>query len=113
MTNAILIRLTNPSAPSVGGDVTYTPGEAIGVRVAMDLPTMAQRRSLDALIKSATSAMYVRKNSLPEGVVPTTGQQAQVQIDGDAAAGLYIVEHVINRQKVGGLAHWECFLRKQ
>lgn len=104
--NATLISIATP-ASSAAGRVTYATATELGVRCNLDDVIEQQRRQLGAVIGDATSVMRLLKSATD--TVPVKGQKVVTQIDGGDEKDNRIV-FVRDRQKSGGLEHWECFL---
>jgi hypothetical protein len=111
--NATLQRIDTQQPATAGGSVAYATGAAIAVRCTLDQPSFAQRTALGAVIAQATAVLYVRKADLTAGTVPAKGNRLSVQVDGDAAAQVYRIEHVVNWEKPGGLSHYQAYLRSE
>src|SRR6266516_2161346 len=110
ITNATLISLT-PATTNPAGRSTFGSAVTVNARCLLDNVTRAHQIQLGAKIGDASSVLYVLKTSLPPGTVPDRGNQAIATLDG-ATAVTYRITFVRDRQKDGGLSHFECFLEE-
>lgn len=107
--NATLTNVKPPPTPDRMGGRTFAAGTTVSLRVMMDAPTRGQRLSTDTRVSTSDAVMYIEK-PLPAGVSIVAGGRVTVLVDGSASAELD-VQHVIDRQKDGGLSHFECYLK--
>jgi hypothetical protein len=113
ITNCTVTAITPPGASDQAGKVTFPSVTTIDVRAAIVSVTTGQRIALGATIEDATAVVLLQKSAMPAGVArPDRGCHVVVRIDEEATAEAYVVEHCANRQKSGGLAHYEAFVRK-
>jgi hypothetical protein len=108
LTNATLVSLA-PATTNAAGRTTFGAATTLNARCVLDDVTRAQQIALGAKLGNASAVLYVLKSELPAGTTPDRGQQAIAVVDG-AAAATYRIAFVRNREKEGGLSHWECFL---
>jgi len=107
--NARITQISAPGAADPSGVATRPSPTATDIRCAADHPTARHMVELDRLNVSADAVLFVSKHELP--TQPIRNTLLSVKIDGEATATTYTVEHVANRQKAGGLEHWEIFCK--
>lgn len=107
LTNGTLSRIDSVAiGPS--GDPTYTHGDAIELRVLVDVPTRAQRYALGTVIQDASAVVYVMVADVPGGVAE--GGRVVVAQDGMAAVTYVVVKRIVRVFRE--LGHYELFCKE-
>jgi hypothetical protein len=112
ISNATVTAIAFPIPADAEGTIAYGADVALAIRVALAEPTSGHVFTMGALLTDVTSVLYVLKSALPAGLVPSVGCRVAVTIDGGASQILF-ASIVKNRQKAGGLAHYEVFLKER
>jgi hypothetical protein len=112
--NATILSYATAQATAAGKRV-FADAVTLGGRCFVDVPTNKQRQELGASIEDATAVAYIPKSVVPAAIVDAggfvNGTKLSVQVDGSTAARAHAVVQSIDRQKPGGLSHFETYLR--
>jgi hypothetical protein len=106
--NASITLIKAPPVADATGKRSYGAGTTVSVRCFLDAPSRAQRAAIDTRISTADAVAYVPK---PSSLSLVPGSRVTIGVD-DSAAIEYELGMVIDRQKDGGLSHFEFYLRK-
>ena len=109
LTNATLLRIDTPLAAGPGGDVAYSTGSPISIRVLQDEPTFSTKYVLGIVIAEATAVLFVSL-ALALGITFRPDQLVTVQIDGGSPS-LFTVLYRRDRILPGTLSHYELYLK--
>jgi len=110
LANATLTNIATPGAADAWGQVTYGAGTTVDVRCLLDVPSRAQTMALAERISQASAVLYILKSALPGGTTIAPRTKLAVTIDGGVQQSFEVV-HSIDREKSGGLSHWELFVK--
>lgn len=111
ITNAALLRIDAPAAPSALGQPLWTPGEDITLDCSVQEPSRAQRIALGATIEDATAAVYVLSADLPTDATIGPGTRLVVLVDGAEVDVTYDVIRV-QRLSHGEQTHLVAYCRE-
>lgn len=107
--NATLSAVQAPNTADKRGEVTFAAATAVSARGALTEPSFSQKRELVGVLKDVSAVFYVLKTVLGN-VSVQAGRRLTITLDG-AAAVTYEVIKSVDREKAGGLSHWECWLK--
>jgi hypothetical protein len=110
ITNATLTNITAPAAADARGNPTYGAGTTLDARCLIDDPTRAQLIANAGKLADIAAVLYVLKSNTPAGVTFAPRYRVTGAVDGSAAI-TYEVLKVVDREKAGGLSHFECYLK--
>jgi hypothetical protein len=112
LANATLTQVTARGPTGRDGTQTWAAPVTLAARVVLDAPKAAQRTTLGSVIVEATAVLYAAKATLAAaGATAKQGDRVAAAADGSASRA-YLVVHVVDRQKAGGLAHLEIFVKE-
>ena len=114
LSNATLSRIDRRTGATALGTEVFSTGATLapGIPVFLDEVSSGQKWTMGATIKDATWVCFVSKTDLAMvGVdAPVIGDQVTVAATGEAAATAQVL--VTKDRTLGGLSHWELYLKK-
>jgi hypothetical protein len=111
ITNATLTSITPPPAADRKGTAVYAAATAVNIRVAMTEPSRAQVISLGTLMADVTAVMFVPKAQILAAAISLDKDCRVIAAIDDSDPQTYEVAFARDREKAGGLSHFECFLK--
>jgi hypothetical protein len=111
--NATISAITPAGAPDRTGKIVYASPTAISVRANFGQASTYQQSTNPQLYEKSAGVLRVLKSKLPAGVAPTDGCQIRVTVDGGGPLQVLVATKVMNWEKLGGLAHYECVLENR
>jgi hypothetical protein len=111
--NATLIRIDRLTGATAKGKQLFTAGATVAIRCNVQDVTSAQRSTLGATIKDASSVARLYADDLTAAglVAPVAGDQLAIVIDGDDPAGQVSAIISCKRQSHDSQSHFECFVK--
>ena len=108
--NATITNINARPAGDLAGDVTWGDGIATSIRCFASDPSRAHKISLSERGVMASMVIYPDK-PLPDGLTIAEEDRITVAVDNSGPGRVYEVIISHDRQKDGGLSHYEILLK--